>query len=74
MSTKKIRGSSFMRQESWNRFLETGSVADYLEYACTSEGSRGDKAGFNSGKEGELIDGAGKVNGDCADGSTFWGL
>lgn len=104
-----------MRQECWNRFMETGSVADYLEYACTIEGGREEGTlyaskpaglprceiegseeegiladslyaskpaglpryeieGSEQVKEGEVSDRAGKVGGDCTDGSPVWRL
>lgn len=60
-----------MRQERWNRFLETGSIADYLEYACTVEAAVSDKQCLKSGKEGESIDRAGKAIGDGTDSLPF---
>lgn len=60
-----------MRQELWNRFLETGSVEDYLEYACTVETAVNNDKCLKSGKEGEAIDRAGKAVGDGADSRTI---
>lgn len=55
-----------MRQDSWNRFMETGKVMDYLDYACTRDEKNEEITGVQSVKEGRLIDRTGKGDGDCA--------
>ena len=50
--------------EQWDKFYQTGSIDDYLQYACASEGTQ--LNGFRKGSEQNAGNSAGNGAGSIA--------